>query len=169
MSRTFEELAGEELDALYQGALFLAGGSPRGAEHLVVDAVTLAFREHSVAATSDKTERWLESRLVHCFIRRLTDGPTVLPSAATRNAVGGPAAFERLGSESLFRAARAVPPWARAVLWLVMLRRWTYEDAAAVMGLDRSTVTDLLGYRDLLMKEMLGPSRRKTGTVGQGS
>ena len=44
MARTFEELATPELDALYQGALFLSGGEPSGAEYLVVEAVTLSFR-----------------------------------------------------------------------------------------------------------------------------
>lgn len=43
MSRTFEELASQQPDALYQGALFLSGGLQEGAKRLLVDAITLAF------------------------------------------------------------------------------------------------------------------------------
>ena len=35
MAQTFEELTASELDALYQGALFLSGGIPTEAERLL--------------------------------------------------------------------------------------------------------------------------------------
>ncbi|MDA0328144.1 MAG: hypothetical protein O2958_03955 [Gemmatimonadetes bacterium] len=165
MSRTFEELAGTELDALYQGALFLAGGNPRGAEELLVNAVTLAFKEHERDAGPNEIRRWLEARLVRSFLRHLREGPLVLPEDTARRVALDPVTFESLGSTELFAAAAVLPPRPRAALWLVLLRRWSYADAASILEVDVADLEKLLGYRDVLMREIMSaPGLRRTGT-----
>ena len=88
MSRTFEELASQQLDALYQGALFLSGGRQEGAERLLVDAVTLAFTEHAQDSGGvTDVERWLEARLVRAFVRHVTERPEPLRDDPSRRIV----------------------------------------------------------------------------------
>ena len=166
MPRTFEELATGELDALYQGALFLSGGDPRGAEHLLVDAVTLAFKEHTAESEPAAIQRWLEARLVRSFLRHLRDGPTPLPEATVRRVALDPETFEALGPGELFAAAGTLPGWPRAALWLVLLRRWSYGDAADAMNVDSEAMEMLLGYRDTLVQEMLSSSRGRRSRAG---
>jgi DNA-directed RNA polymerase specialized sigma24 family protein len=166
MSRTFEELAGDELDALYQGALFLSGGNARGAESLLVEAVTLAFEEHATDTDHAAVQRWLEARLVRSFLRHLREGPTQLPESTARRVALDPATFESLGSRELFAAAAALPAWPRAALWLVLLRRWSYLDAAAAMDIDAGSIEELLGYRDVLLQEMMSSSRGRQMSTG---
>jgi len=169
MSRTFEELTSEELDALYQGALFLAGGNTRGAESLLVESVTLAFREHAFEVEIASFERWLETRLVRSFLKHLSDGPGDVSPAVVRRMGLGQASFGNTGSAQLFRAAGAIPAWPRVALWLVLLRRWSYEETAVALGVEKAVLVDLLRYRDVLMKEMIGPTRRGNGARGVGS
>jgi DNA-directed RNA polymerase specialized sigma24 family protein len=165
MSQTFEEMAGPELDALYQGALFLSGGDAPGAEHLLIEAVTLAFKEHAADTEPDEIERWLEVRLVRSFLRHMHEEPTVLPAATLERIALAPGTFDSMTPGKLFSAARDLPGWPRAALWLVLLRRWNYEDAAAAMDVDVAVLDVLLGYRDVLMQSMLGSSpRSRTGT-----
>jgi DNA-directed RNA polymerase specialized sigma24 family protein len=153
MSRTFEELASQELDALYQGALFLSGGRPEGAERLLVDAVTLAFSEHTHDIAD--VERWLEARLVRSFVRHATEAPEPLPADTARRLALDPDAFDSIGSQELFEAAGELPAWPRAALWLVMLRRWSYEDAATALGVDPAVIPILLSYRDVLLQSII--------------
>jgi len=167
MSRTFEELAGNELDALYQGALFLSGGNAQGAEQLLVEAVTLAFKEHPTQADPDSVQRWLEARLVRAFLRHLREGPTRLAESTAQRLALDPSTFESLGSEELFAAAGSLPAWPRAALWLVMLRRWSYAEASDALGIDIELIEALLKYRDVLLQEMMSSSRggqMSTGT-----
>lgn len=168
MSQTFEEIAGRELDALYQGALFLSGGKASSAESLLMDTVTLAFQEHVAGGEVGEVQRWLEGRLVRSFVSHLEAGPTVLPVPAPPRVAVGPTSFEGLGPAELFQAAGALPKWPRAALWLVLLRRWSYADAAAVLEVDASVLEMLLGYRDSLLQAMMSSSRAKrleTGTT----
>lgn len=159
MPRTFEELAGEELDALYQGALFLSGGSEPRAERLLIDTITLAFEEHAGERDVTTVQRWLEAGLVRSFLKSVS-GFSVSPVGGLgRRATLDPATFEDIGSEELFTAAASLPVWPRAALWLVLLRRWTYADAAAVMEVDPSVIPSLLAYRDVLIRSMLAPAR----------
>jgi DNA-directed RNA polymerase specialized sigma24 family protein len=166
MSRTFEEVAGGELDALYQGALFLAGGNPHGAEPLLVETVSLAFKEHAVDMEAGVVQRWLEARLVRAFLRNVKDGPQHLPEDTALRVSLDPDTFESLGSDELFSAAAVLPAWPRAALWLVLLRRWSYHDAASAMGVDEGSMDGLLRYRDVLLAEMLSSSRG--GRTGLG-
>jgi DNA-directed RNA polymerase specialized sigma24 family protein len=164
MVQTFEELAGSELDALYQGALFLSGGDRRGAERLLVEAVTLAFQEHVPDSDIGDARRWLEARLARAFLRAVREGPKVLPAETVRRIQLDPGTFDLLDSDALFDAAAHLPPGPRAALWLVLLRRWGYSEAAEVLGIDEETMRVFLGYRDVLMREMLGHGHPRTGT-----
>lgn len=169
MSRTFEELAGQELDALYQGALFLSGGNERGAEGLLVDAVALAFQEHAHSVDPDHVQRWLEVRLVRAFLRQLTPGPTQLPAGAARRLELAPGTFDSLQARQLFEAAATLPAWPRAALWLVLLRRWSYGDAAEAIGVSKDALVELLRYRDVLIREMMSSARGRLGQDRTGT
>lgn len=146
------------MDALYQGAMFLSGGNPGGAEHLLIEAVTLAFTEHPDQDRGD-TERWFEARLVRSFLRYVKEGPLQLPASTVDRLALEPGTFDALGADELFLAAAQIPPWPRAALWLVLLRRWSYADAAAALELDVVEMEPLLGYRDVLMRAVLGGGR----------
>jgi DNA-directed RNA polymerase specialized sigma24 family protein len=163
MSRTFEEMAGRELDSLYQGALFLSGGAPWVAEKLLVDTLTTSFREHGRDLPDDSVERWLEGRLVQQFLAGVELGPFPVRTA---NEGGVPGPFDELEADTLFTAAGALPPWARAAVWLVLLRRWSYAKACGALEVDLVVLDDLLRYRDQLMTEILRSSPRGNGTDG---
>ena len=163
MARTFEEVAGRELDSLYQGALFLSGGRPWVAEKMLVDAMTTSFREQGKDMPDGAVERWLEGRLVQQFLIGVELGP--LPVRAVgEGSVRGP--FDGLEAETLFAAAGALPPWARAAVWLVLLRRWTYAEACEALAVNLEVLEDLLRYRHQLMTEILRSSPRGNGTDG---
>ncbi len=168
MSQTFEEQVAGELDGLYQGALFLAGGNARGAESLLVEAVTRASRERAFEAEVTSLERWLEARLVRSFLSRLGGRPMDTPPPQPRAQQIEASAFKGVGSRRFFEAAGVIPAWPRVALWLVLLRRWRYDDVAKELGVDRSVIVDLLRYRDVLMKEMIGPAQQR-GARGFGS
>lgn len=165
MARTFEDLTGSEMDALYQGALFLSGGDADEAEELVVHAVMLAFQEHAAEVDAEQTRRWLEARLVRAYLRRSTTSDGVgTPRAVDRRRLD-PEAFDTLGPEELFAAAGELPPGPRAALWLVLLRRWSHADAARAMKVDDESLERFLGYRDVLLRELIGDRRagRRSG------
>ena len=169
MPRAFEELASEELDALYQGALFLAGGNTRDAERLMVEAVTGAFREHAQKRDIASVERWLEAGLVRSFLKQLTEGPTLLPEETARRVALEPGTFDAIGPQQLFEAAAELPAWPRAAVWLVLLRRWSYRDAASAMGVDHDAVPGLLRYRDVLVKELIASKHGRPSRLEMGS
>ena len=156
MAQTFEELTASELDALYQGALFLSGGISTEAERLLVEAVTLAFREHIPESAAEESRRWLESRLARAFLRNLRDGPTVLPSATADRTSLNQGTFDGLTAEVLHDAASLIPPRPSAAIWLALLRRWGHAEAARIIDVDVGDMTVLLGYRDSLLQELLG-------------
>ena len=76
---------------------------------------------------------------------------------------GARAAFGALDGKGLNLAAAAVPWGARAALWLVLLRRWSYADASATIGVTADVLKDLLEYRHTLMGAILGSN---TGNAG---
>lgn len=153
MTRTFEELAGGELDALYQGALFLAAGRRGVAEELLVDAVSVAFRDHAWENAIEDMERWLEGRLVRSFVRRAAVGPPPAPVRGRSRPTTMVA--NTMTAQGLFHAARIVPARPRAAIWLVLLRRWSYRDAAEALGVTRQQLRELLRYRDAWMSEVM--------------
>ena len=166
MARTFEELAGSEMDALYQGALFLSGGDRDDAEKLVVDAVMLAFDEHAADIGPQQTRRWFEARLVRSFLEHFVLGRETLeprPDQGRRPSLDADT-FDSLEATDLFQAAGTIPPGPRAALWLVLLRRWSYEAAARVLRVEPEQLPLLLGHRDVLMRELM---RRSTIPPGE--
>jgi DNA-directed RNA polymerase specialized sigma24 family protein len=161
MARTFEELTGEGLDTLYQGALFLTGGHPEGAEHLLVEALTLAYRQ-SRGAEDPVAVRWLEAKLVRAFLAGASGSDTVAPQ--TSGAVGlDSSVLEEIGPEVMFLAAGTLPPMPRAALWLVLVQRWSYTDAADALDITTERLRDLLRYRDALLEALLRAPRRGDG------
>ena len=141
MPRTFEEKVGEELDSLYRTALFLCARDRRCAEELLIQTMTHSVRAHAAETGAEPFERWLEVRLVRQFLDHATDAPV---------------------------AAQVLPAQPRAALWLVYLRRWSYDDAASALGVDRSTLKELLLNRDLLLQEIVGPTQRGDSAVESG-
>lgn len=163
MGRTFEELATTEVDALYQGALFLCGGDPGAAEKLVVETVTLAFRDYAGEAETADVQRWFEERLVRSFLRTAREDGSggSAPNPATTGI--SPSAFDALAPEALFAAAGRLPDRPRATLWLVLLKRWSYDDAAEVLGTGPKEIARHLAWRDALMHALVpadGTNRR---------
>ena len=165
--QTFEEHVAGSLDALYQGALFLAGGDRSSAERLLVDSMTHAFRQRTSPDDPRPVERQLEAGLVRGFVARL-DGPAdELPRAQTRTSRAEPAVLRHARPDRLFAAVSAVPEWARAALWLVLLRRWSYADAASTLGVDKAVLTELLRYRERLLDGLVDVAG-SSGTEGVG-
>ena len=163
MSRTFEEMASRELDSLYQGALFLSGGEPWMAEKLLVESMTSSFRGHGKVMSEGAVEHWLEGQLAKQFLL----GVELRPSQIGGTREGGVSgAFDGLEADTLYAAAAALPPWPRAAVWLVLLRRWSYAEARVALAVDLDVLGDLLRYRDQLMTEILRASPRGNGTDG---
>jgi DNA-directed RNA polymerase specialized sigma24 family protein len=168
MARTLEELASDSIDGLYQGALFLSGGHEGDAEALLMDTMTLAFHECAGGApTRQAVEHWLEARLVRSY---LAHAPTHVEGYVTgdagRQGVAKGSGLRELGPAQLFTAAGALPPWPRAALWLVLLRRWGYGEAARVLGIEVDRLRNLLRYRDALLRQVLRWSGGSDGTTG---
>lgn len=164
MSETFEELAGREVDGLFQGALFLRAGDERAAEDLLLWTLTRAFHAFREQGGGERPDRWLEGRLVHEFLAlpRSPGGARAAPAEPT-NRAGEVAPVD---PDALYRAAAEVPPRARAALWLVVLRRWTYEAAAGSLRTSIGELKDLLRYRHTLMSAVLKPRNGRNGTDG---
>jgi len=156
MPKTYEQTVGQELDTLYQGALFLSGGNRKEAEWLLIGTVVGAFPAEG-AGRPDIT-RWLEAQLASRFL-----GSTVAPPPApTRTA--DIESMPDIRADDLFRAVAAVPSWARAALWLVLLREWSYAEAGEALGVSIETIRRMLDYRHLLVREVL-----RTDQVGGGA
>jgi DNA-directed RNA polymerase specialized sigma24 family protein len=158
MARTFEELTGEGLDTLYQGALFLTGGHREDAEHLLVEALTLAYRK-SRGAEDPVAARWLEARLIRAFLAGASGPDTVAPSASGAAGLDS-SVLEGIGPEAMFLAAGTLPPMSRAALWLVLVQRWSYADAADALDITTERLRELLRYRDALLEALLRVPRR---------
>lgn len=162
MARTFEEHAAEALDELYQGALFLRGGCAAGAERLVVRALTHAFEQHSVVTRAEPVDRWLTRTLALTYLKRDGgDGPLgPRPSDSGSTALR---TFDDVDPNRLHLAAAALPPMARALIWLVVFQRWCPRDAAGALAVEPARVERALSYRDTLVAALdadSAPTRR---------
>ena len=155
MPKTFEERTGEGLDTLYQGALFLTGGHHEEAERLLVDALTLAYRQ-SRAAGDPVAVRWLEARLVRAFLAGASEPDPQMPSARGA-AAPDLSVLEGIGPDAMFLAAGTLPPRPRAALWLVLVQRWPYADAAEALTISTERLRELLQYRDDLLTGLQRP------------
>ena len=163
MSQTFEELATRELDSLYQGALFLTAGDESEAEQLLVETLGASFRRFHSDDSLDDVGTWLEGRMASAFMAGHMGGPHKGTAPTPTGPGFDPSAFAALDAAGLNSAAATVPWAARAALWLVLLRRWTYAAASEALGVDQAVLRDLLEYRHTLMGAILGGKRRRTG------
>ena len=172
MHRTFEELAGQEIDGLYHGALFLKAGEEAAAEDLVLWTLTGASQSFRGDLSPSDASRWLEDKLVRAFLAG--EAPA---GAAPLDAEDGPidgaepvrvpsAVRAEIDPQALFMAAERVPPRARAALWLVIFRRWTYDDASRALDTDPGRLKDLLSYRHVLLTALMRGSSEQSGANG---
>ncbi len=165
MSQTFEELAGKEVDGLFQGALFLQAGDEVAAEDLLLWTLTKAFHVFRETGGGESPDQWLEGRLIQEFLALLPKNDA--PAQARPAELKSPSQY--VGSVdpgALHEAAGQVPALARAALWLVVLRRWTYREASAALHTDTEELKDLLRFRHTLMSAVLKPRSGRNGTDG---
>ena len=150
MRQAFEEIVSRAIDDLYQAALFLSGGEPKPAEDLLTRSVRASFRLHRTSQIDVDPEAWLQGRLVKDFVSSAAPVHlAALPDFALEAHAGG------IDLRRLYRAAASAPPLARAVLWLVLMRRWSWDDVADHLGLDRAEVQELLQYRHALVAAVM--------------
>ena len=167
MNQTFEEFVGRHIDRLYHGALFLNAGEEPPAEDLVLWTLTGAFQEFRQIEEGSASEQWLEGRLVEVFLARtgstdngLTDnGLTDVPSGSEP-----PSGAVEIDPEALFTAAANMPPLARAAIWLVVFRRWSYDEASSVLETGVDGLKDLLRFRQVLLTAVMQRSVDRNGT-----
>ena len=166
MHRTFEELASQEIDRLYQGALFLKAGEDQAAEDLLLSTLTNSF--HAFRRVEDGTDaaQWLEGRLVQGYLSAIPEAGS--DHAIEEVALPAPSLGEgvKVDPLALYTAAGSVPPQARAALWLVLLRRWKYSEASSLLGIELDALKDLLRYRHLLVSAVLRGPKERDGTNG---
>ena len=161
MPRTMDEQLLRELDTLWQMALFLEGGDKARAEAFLARSVAAAIAEHGDPSALLEDDDVFERILVRRFLR---ESPPVPEGQPTGPAVAG-VASEGLDLDILLEEAGRVPRRARAVLWLVLIRRRSPHFAAAVLGMEGARLDDLLRYRDTLMARIL---TRTAGRVREG-
>lgn len=162
--QTFEEVATTEVDHLYRGALFLSGGDEDAAEALLLWTLTRAFHAYRSAQEVGDAARWLEGRLVGEFISASNAAGLDANEAWPGSQEPPTRRVGKVDSRALAFAAGRVPFRARAALWLVVLRRWKYEDVARTLGVSGDDVKNLLKYRDALVGAALGGAGERNGT-----
>lgn len=179
MNETFEELAGRHIDGLYHGALFLNAGEEPPAEDLVLWTLTGAFQEFRKIEEGGGLERWLEGRLVSVFLARMVsdsrgEGSTdafsgeefrtdrVLADVPTHSEPSS--ASMKIDPEALFGAAANIPPLARAAVWLVLFRRWSYDEASGALDTGVDGLKDLLRYRQVVLAAVVRWLADRNGT-----
>ena len=162
MPLTFEERISEDLDALFAGAAFLSGGQEVGTRRLLVEAVSVASSEYHEHVDAGAFTRWMEEMLVRAFLSPASAGVAPTKKAASSSGVSHvrPEDFANTGWAHIVRAAADLPAQSRVALWLVLLRRWSYRDAATAMGIDLDSLRRLLTYRAAFFEGVV------TGTVG---
>jgi len=144
VARALEELVIEELDTLYRGALFLSAGDRRRADALLHDTATAAYRAGARQGRLVGPQP-LERMMIGCF-REQSASSGIIPPTGERTAA--PSGWDG-----------RLTPDARAALWLVAIRRWSYGDVAMLLRVDQEGLEGLLAYRDAFMSEALRSSR----------
>ena len=66
--------------------------------------------------------------------------------------------------EALLKAAANLPPLARAAIWLVVFRRWSYDEASSVLETGADGLKDLLRFRQVLLTAVVQRSVDRNGT-----
>ena len=57
-----------------------------------------------------------------------------------------------------------MPPLARAAIWLVVFRRWSYGEACTLVETDVEGLKDLLRYRQVLLTAVVRRAVGRNGT-----
>ena len=169
MPLTFEERVSEELDALYAGAVFLCGGDGARAHELVIESVRLASSELQGRAGGDSFTRWMEQLLVRSTLDAIeadrVESQAEGKEGPAANAVDGPGDLRWM---QVARAAGNMSVRARVAVWLVTLRRWSYDEVEATMGIGRDTLRELLAHRtELFSAASAGSSGGEVGGMGR--
>ena len=189
MLETVEEFAGRHIDGLYHDALFLHAGDEPLAEDLVLWTLTGAFQAFRHFEGRSPPEHWLEGKLIEVFLARTASGSTDDGSTdafsgddlSTDNMSAGDVSADdirrdvmsshehssgavEIDPEALLQAAANMPPLARAAIWLVVFRRWSYRDASSVLKTDLHGLKDLLRYRQILITAVVWGSVDRNGT-----
>ncbi|MDH3207080.1 MAG: hypothetical protein OEO79_10730 [Gemmatimonadota bacterium] len=164
MPLTFEERISEDLDALFAGAAFLSGGQEAGTKSLLVEAVSCASSEYHEDVDAGAFTQWMEGILVRAFLAPSSAGAVPAKRAAdsSKQSRVRPEDFRSIAWANIVRAAAGLPAQSRAALWLVLLRRWSYQDAASAMDIDLDSLRGLLTYRAAFFEGVV------TGTADSG-
>lgn len=187
MQPTFEEIAGRELGHIYSAALFLSAGSRRLAEARVIGVMERAA-DRWFDGIAEDPGLWIEDCLVRSFLddeaSNGTAGSHRVSGAAQTSArahrfvtwlseplwsrLVTPARFlADLTRERIYDAAGALPPDARAAIWLVQFRRRSYAAAAETLHVEAEELHRLLRYRDAFLAELIRlHGHRAHGTRG---
>jgi DNA-directed RNA polymerase specialized sigma24 family protein len=168
--QTFEEFATMHIDGLYRGALFLQGGDESTAEDLVLWTMTGAFKQFKRIEPGSATEQCLEGKLVEAFLARA--GVDLAADDSVPVFSGDDPSFAEqetltpldIDPEALFRAAAKLPHVARAAIWLVLFRRWRYEEASGALKTDMAGLNALLRGRQVLLTAVVQRSEDRNGT-----
>ncbi len=193
MLETVEEFAGRHIDGLYHDALFLHAGDEPLAEDLVLWTLTGAFEVFRHFEEESPPEHWLEEKLIKIFLARTASGTTDDGSTdtfsgddlATDDVSAGDVSMDdvrrdvmsshelssgavEIDPEALLQAAENMPPLARAAIWLVVFRRWSYGDASSLLKTDLYGLKDLLRYRQMLLTAVVRGSVDRNGTDHDG-
>ena len=156
---TFEERAGQALDDLYPGALFLAAGVESLAERILVRAVQRAFQGYHALPATDDLDRWFEETLAREALRvGELGGPH--PQTSPRGSSGVEP------QDRLLAAAGVVPLRSRVALWLILFRRRSYEEASVVLDVSREELGTHLAYRHILVAAVMGGGGLVGGSQG---
>lgn len=136
MKPTFEEVVSAHLDDLYRGTLLLTGGESDEAENLLMDILRRASRAFARQRPASE-ERFLEAQVAGTLLdrgERQGRGDGASPSPP------GPGSTE----EDIMHWMESLPPRERLAIWLVLVRRRSYAEAAEILSTDRSTIASLL-------------------------
>lgn len=173
MRGSFEEVVADELDALYQGALFLSAGDLEAASELLLDAVGRAQGSFDRVHHRQTTRTRLYRILAQQFLERppryrleQSDADDLAELQGSRDQAGegamDPAAL------TVYHAAGSTPQAARPALWLVLVRRWNYRDAAQALGIGLRELHELLRYRTTFIAAVVGDEDRLPGDTAIG-
>ena len=107
--------------------------------------------------------------MVEVFLARTVPGDDestegVGASADGAASQGPPSGSMEIDPEALFGAAAKMPPLARAAIWLVVFRRWSYGEVSSVLGTDVEGLKDLLQYRQVLVTAVVRRTLDRSGT-----
>lgn len=156
----FEALLEHQLDSLYQSGLRLTR-NPEEAEDLLHDTVLRALAAYDSYEPGTNFRAWMFTIMMNTFIskyRKRMREPTVsLEQAPEPQAEGSVDAqvFDRLLSDQVEDALRAVPEAFRTAVVLVDLEGLSYREAAQALDCPPGTVMSRLARGRAMLKHAL--------------